>query len=150
MDPKRLYEIGRVQEVMFQAPWAIVVVRNGYLVGKWYGVPAFASSTFDICSYTRSLTATAFRLLFDDSHTHKLPNDAQTAMDSRAYDFIPAGHPLSDPRKEKILLRHLLSMTSGIPGEDRGIISLSVVPDQGEFESRSASKRRNSDFPQAP
>jgi CubicO group peptidase (beta-lactamase class C family) len=110
------------------------VVRNGYLVREWYGVPAFASSTFDIWSCSKSLTVTAFGLLFDYSRNHKLPNDAQIAMDSRAYDFIPAGHPFSDPRNEKIPLRHLLTMTSGIPGENRGIISLSVVPGQGEFE----------------
>jgi Beta-lactamase len=110
------------------------VVRNGYLVREWYGVPAFASSTFDIWSCSKSLTVTAFGLLFDYIRNHKLPNDAQIAMDSRAYDFIPAGHPFSDPRNEMIPLRHLLTMTSGIPRENRGIISLSVVPGQGEFE----------------
>jgi CubicO group peptidase (beta-lactamase class C family) len=93
-----------------------------------------ASTTFNIFSCTKSFTATAFGLLFEDSRNHKLPNDAQVDLESRAYDFIPTGHPLSDPRKEKILLKHLLSMTSGIPGEDRGLIGVSAVPGQGEFE----------------
>lgn len=134
MDPKQLNVIGHVQHVIFQGPWAIVVIRNGYLVWETYGVPAFPSSTFDIWSCTKSLTATAFGLLFNDSRNHKLPNNVQINLESRAYDFIPAGHPLSDPRKEKILLRHLLTMTSGIPGQNTGIIGLSVKPGQGELE----------------
>lgn len=64
MGPKRLDVIGHVQQVIFEGPWAIVVVRNGYLAWEAYGVPAFPSTTFDIWSCTKSLTATAFGWLF--------------------------------------------------------------------------------------
>ena len=55
-------------------------------------------------------------MFFDDSRNHKLPGDVKIDLESKAYDFIPEGHPLTDPRKEKILMKHLLTMTSGIPG----------------------------------
>jgi CubicO group peptidase (beta-lactamase class C family) len=55
-------------------------------------------------------------------------------LDSPAYDFIPKGQPPSDSRKAKIQLKHLLSMTSGIPGEDEGVVGIAVAPGRGEFE----------------
>ena len=133
MDPKRLDILGHWHNVLFEGPWQIVVIRHGYIVREWLS-GVYPSTTFNIFSCTKSFTATAFGLLFEDSRNHKLPNDAQVDLESRAYDFIPAGHPLSDPRKEKILLKHLLSMTSGIPGVKRGLIGEPAVPGQGEFE----------------
>jgi len=133
MDPARLEVVGHTHNVNFEPPWRIVVVRHGYIVREWLA-GGYASTTFNIFSCTKSFTATAFGLLFDDSRNHELPNDAQVDLESRAYDFIPAGHPLSDARKEKIRLKHLLSMTSGIPGEAHGVLGVATVPGQGELE----------------
>lgn len=84
MDPKRLEVIAHAQHVNFQGSWAVVVIRNGYLVWETSGVPVFPSSTFDIRSCTKSLTATGYGLLFEDSRNHKLPNDMQIDLESRA------------------------------------------------------------------
>ena len=84
-------------------------------------------TTFDVWSCTKSATGIAYGLLLDDSRNHRLPKDAQIDLDSQAYSFIPEGYPLTDPAKEKIKLRHLLSMTSGIPGEDHGIEGFAVT-----------------------
>src|SRR2546421_238946 len=76
----------------------------------------------------------AYGMLLEDSRRHRLPQETQIELDSRAYSFVPEGRPLSDPRKEAIALRHLLSMTSAIPGEDHGLIGLAVSPGGGEYE----------------
>lgn len=134
MNPERLDLIGQAQAQLYGGPWQIVIVRNGYLVREWFGVPAMPATTFDVWSCTKSATGIAFGLLFDDSRNHKLPGHQELDLESAAYDFIPEGHPLSDPRKSKIKLKHLLSMTSGIPGESRGLLGIAVLPGNGEFE----------------
>jgi CubicO group peptidase (beta-lactamase class C family) len=134
MDPERLNLSGQAQTQLYSGPWAIAIVRNGYLVREWFGVPAMPATTFDVWSCTKSATGIAFGIMLDDSRNHKLPGDQKIDLESTAYDFIPEGHPLSDPRKDKIKLKHLLSMTSGIPGESHGLLGLAVVPGNGEFE----------------
>ena len=134
MDPDKLQLIKEKQLALFQGPWQILIIRNGYLVSEWYGVPAMPTTTFDGWSSTKSSTGIAFGLLLDDSRNHKLPHDAQITLDTPIYDHVPEGLPLSDPGKKEILLRHILSMSSGIPGEDHGLIGLSSAPGGGDFE----------------
>ena len=81
------------------------------------------------------LSSLAFGLLFEDSRQGKLPDGASVDLDAWAYDYIPEGHPLTDPRKAEIRLRHLLSMTSGIPGESTGIAAIPTEAGVGPFEA---------------
>ena len=134
LDPEKLTLVGRQNTALYAGPWVLLVVRHGYIAGEWMGVPAMPQTTFDVWSCTKSATGIAYGLLIDDSRHHRLPHDAQIDLDSAAYSFIPEGYPLSDPAKEKIKLRHLLSMTSGIPGEDHGIVGIPVKPGGGEYE----------------
>lgn len=134
MNPDRLDLIKERQLQLYSGPWQIVIVRKGYLVAEWYSVPAEPTTTFDGWSATKSATGIAFGLLMEDSRNHKLPHDAQIDLDTPIYDYIPEGFPLSDPEKKKIKLRHLLSMTSGIPGEDHGLLGLSTAPGGGDYE----------------
>jgi CubicO group peptidase (beta-lactamase class C family) len=134
MDPQRLNLIRDQQLQIFAGPWSIVIVRHGYLVAEWFGVPTMPHTTFDVWSCTKSATGVAFGLLLDDSRHHKLPHDAQITLDTPVYDFVPEGRPLSDPEKQQIKLRNSLTMTSGIPGESRGLIGLAVAPGSGEYE----------------
>lgn len=134
MDPRRLNLIGQAQLELYGGPWAIAIVRNGYLVREWFGVPTMPATTFDVWSCTKSATGIAFGMLFEDSRNNKLPNGQRIDLESTAYDFIPEGRPLSDPRKGQIKLKHLLSMTSGIPGESQGLLGIAVAPGSGEFE----------------
>jgi CubicO group peptidase (beta-lactamase class C family) len=134
MDSRKLDLIGQAQAQVFGGPWAIVIVRKGHLVREWFGVPAMPATTFDVWSATKSATGIAFGLMFEDSRNHKLPGNLKIDMESTAYDFIPEGRPLSDPRKDKIKLKHLLSMTSGIPGQSQGLLGIAVAPGNGEFE----------------
>jgi CubicO group peptidase (beta-lactamase class C family) len=134
MDPDQLDLIKERQLQLFAGPWQIVIIRNGYLVAEWYGVPAMPTTTFDGWSATKSSTGIAFGLLMDDSRNHKLPHDAQIDLDTPVFDYVPEAFPLSDPEKKGIKLRHLLTMTSGIPGENHGLIGLSAAPGGGDFE----------------
>lgn len=134
MDPRRLHLIAEAQSQTYAGPWAIAIVRKGYLVGEWFGVPTMPATTFDVWSCTKSATGIAFGMLFEDSRDNKLPGNVKIDLDSPAYDFIPEGRPLTDARKEQIRLKHLLSMTSGIPGEAQGLLGLAVAPGNGEFE----------------
>ena len=134
MNPEKLDKVGQTIIALYPGPWQLLVIRHGYIVREWMGVPAMPQTAFDVWSCTKSATGIAYGLLLDDSRNHQLPKDAQIDLESPAYSFIPKGYPLSDPGKEKIKLRHLLSMTSGIPGEDHGIIGIEVTPGGGEFE----------------
>src|ERR1700722_20929818 len=133
MDPQKLNLIRDQQLQVFQGPWSIVIIRHGYLVAGWFGVPAMPHTTFDVWSCTKSATGVAFGLLMDDSVHHKLPHDAQVTLDTPLYDFVPEVKPLTDPEKQNINLRHALTMTSGIPGESRGVRGLAVAPRRGGY-----------------
>jgi CubicO group peptidase (beta-lactamase class C family) len=134
MDPQKLAQVGRVTEALYGGPWALVVIRHGYLVREWFGVPAMPRTTYNVWSSTRSATGIAYGLLLDASRHHELSNNSQIDLDSKAYDFIPEDYPLTDPRKAQITIRQLLTMTSGIPGESHGLVGLQVMPGGGEFE----------------
>jgi len=95
----------------------VVIIRRGYLVAEWYengagrrlastSIPAPSRSPHGVRHFVRRCALRRLATAVD--------------LDSRAYAYIPAGHPLTDPRKEHITLRHLLSMSSGIPGESIG------------------------------
>lgn len=114
--------------------WSIVVIRHGHLVREFHTFNVLFPSRFDIWSCTKSFTSTAWGMLFEDSRNALLPGGVQVELDSKAYDFIPQGYPLSDSRKRDVTFRHLLSMTSGIGGEREGIVGIPTATGTGPFE----------------
>jgi CubicO group peptidase (beta-lactamase class C family) len=134
IDPGKL-ALAREYNAHFDASAAVVIIRHGYLVAEWYENSASASTRFDVWSCTKSFTSTAYGLLFEDSRHGWLPEGRIIDLESRAYDFIPEGHPLTDERKAAITFRHLLSMTSGIPGENAGIAAIPTRTGEGPFEA---------------
>ena len=112
-------------------PSSVVIIRRGYLVAEWHENGAGPETCFNIHSCTKSLTGTAYGMMFDDVRRGRLA--AAADLDSPAYAYIPAGHPLTDPRKERITLRHLLSMSSGIPGESIGAYGVRTAPGINPF-----------------
>lgn len=135
MNPDQLDLLRQRQEFLYGGDsWAVVIIRHGYLVREFYTFNVLIPTRFDIWSGTKSFTGTAWGLLLDDSRQNRLPNGQQVDLDSPAYAYIPAAHPLTDPRKERITIRHLLTMTSGIPGEGMGLIGMPTATGQGPFE----------------
>jgi CubicO group peptidase (beta-lactamase class C family) len=134
LDPD-LLQIACEENARFDASSGVAIVRNGYLVAEWYENSALTTTRYDIWSCVKSFTSTAYGLLFDDCRQGKLPPEKVVDLESFAYPHIPEGYPLSDPRKARIRLRHLLSMTSGIPGEDFGIAAIPTEAGVGPFEA---------------
>jgi CubicO group peptidase (beta-lactamase class C family) len=133
MDAARLALIGELFD-RSEATCSVVIIRNGYLVAEWHENSAL-TTRYDIWSCVKSFTGTAYGLLFDDCRQGILPPERAIDLDTPAYRFIPEGHPLTDPRKAQITFRHLLSMTSGIPGERYGIAAIPTETGVGPFEA---------------
>jgi CubicO group peptidase (beta-lactamase class C family) len=135
MDPDLLdLALQRHEFIYGSESWGIAVIRHGYLVQERYTFNVLPHSRFDIWSGTKSFTGTAWGLLLEMSRQNQLPGGIHVDLDSPAYQFIPEGYPLTDPRKERILFRHLLTMTSGIPGEASGVYGMPTATNVGAFE----------------
>ena len=134
IDPDKL-PLARAWNAQFPVASAVVIIRRGYLVAEWYENGALPNTTFNIYSCTKSFTGTAYGILFDDGRQYRPSAGQAVDLNSPAYSHIPAGYPLTDPRKELILFRHLLSMTSGIPGESIGIYGIPTASGINPFEA---------------
>ena len=134
MDAERLELAFEEQHNFYSDSSAIVILRNGYLVRESYSFNVLVPTRFDIWSGTKSFTGTAWGLLLDDSAQGRLPAGHCIDLDTPAYQFIPEGFPLTDNRKELITIRHLLTMTSGIPGASLHVVGIPTSTGCGPFE----------------
>jgi CubicO group peptidase (beta-lactamase class C family) len=126
LDPAAL-ETARAWNAAHGVPTALVVIHRGALAAEFYEHGATPETTFNVYSCSKSFTGTAYGILFGERA------DASPALP--AYPLIPAGYPLTDPRKAEITLRHLLSMSSGIPGESIGVYGVRVPEGADPFEA---------------
>jgi CubicO group peptidase (beta-lactamase class C family) len=135
LDPGQLDLVAQQQTFLHGGDsCGFVVIRHGWLAREYYTFNVLVPTRFDIWSGTKSFTGTAWGLLLDESRNGRLPPGRQVELDSPIYPFIPEGYPLSDPRKERITVRHLLSMTSGIRGERYGLSGVPTRTGDGPFE----------------
>jgi len=135
IDPDKLEIAWQLNQFFHPNPSAVVVIRHGYLVAEWSTFSVLPHTKFNIWSCTKSFTATAFGILFEDIRQDRIPGTGEVSLDSLACSFVPEGQPLTDALKSKITLRHLFTMTSGIVGENGGIASISIGgTDYGPFE----------------
>ncbi|MEJ2169990.1 MAG: serine hydrolase, partial [Desulfobacterales bacterium] len=134
MDSEKLELAFQEQQCFYSDSSSIVIIRNGYLVREFYSFNVLVPTRFDIWSGTKSFTGTAWGLLLEDSARERLSTEQCIDLDSPAYQFIPEGFPLTDPRKELITIRHLLTMTSGIPGSSMHVVGIPTSADCGPFE----------------
>ena len=112
----------------------IIVIKDGLLVKEYYSFMTLPGSRFDVWSCTKSFTGIAWGLLLEESKNGTLPNNIQVNLDSFAYSFLPESFKITDKRKEKITIGHLLSMTSGIPGENQLVFGIPPRDNNGPFE----------------
>ena len=93
---------------------ALLVVRNGYLVLEHYRSPEYYGRAYrhPAKSITKSVTSAVIGIVRGQG---SLP-----PLDSRLADLLPAHADLidRDPRKQKITLHHLLSMTAGFDWDE--------------------------------
>jgi CubicO group peptidase (beta-lactamase class C family) len=97
----------------------LLVIRHGFIVGEWYK-DCERASPFNIYSCSKSYTSLAFGLLLADIEAGKTGSAKHLTLDTKVFtpEYLPEALPLTDPRKAEITLRHLLTMTSGIGGEE--------------------------------
>jgi CubicO group peptidase (beta-lactamase class C family) len=103
------------------APHGVVVVRHGalvyeqYFAGDMYGyvVPYNANTLHDIASITKGVSALLIGIAFDRGWLSDL--------DAPILSFFPEYADLRTPEKDRITLRHLLAMTSGLDWPERAI-----------------------------
>ena len=127
MDPAQLRLAAEFNALQASTTSSVVVIRHGWLVAEYYEVSALATTRYDVWSATKSFTSTAYGVLFGERR--------DVGLDTPVYEHIPEGHPLTDARKERITFRHLLTMTSGIPGESVGIGAVPTRTGVGPFEA---------------
>jgi CubicO group peptidase (beta-lactamase class C family) len=99
-------------------PHGVVVVRHGALVYEQYfedvfSPPRNASTQHDIASITKGVVALLVGIAFDRGWLSDL--------DTPVISFFPEYTDLRTPEKERITLRHLLAMTSGLDWPERAI-----------------------------
>ncbi|GAB3912579.1 serine hydrolase domain-containing protein [Microlunatus endophyticus] len=129
MDQQRLDLMGSFQTFLNDGTgYGIVVVRHGWIAGEYYAKNARPGTRIHVHSVTKAVTSLAFGHLLASGA-------ADLDLDTAAYDLLPDGIALSDPRKAGVTIRHLLSMTSGIRGESCGIFgTYAATPAGGELE----------------
>lgn len=132
MDLARL-QAARAWNRQYPVPSSLVIIRRGYLVAEWHEHGAHAGTSYNIHSCSKSFTGTAYGILFGMARRGELSGDI--GLDTPAYAHIPEGYPLSDPRKAQVTLRHLLSMSSNIPGEDAGLFGVQAAADVNPFDA---------------
>ncbi len=91
---------------------SIVVIKDGYIIAEKYFDPNYtADSLHPVFSITKSITATAFGIAFDDGLINRLEDSA--------ISFFPE-YTLENPSdfKSTINLRHLLTMTAGFDWQE--------------------------------
>ena len=111
-----------------------IVIKDGLLVKEHYSFMTLPGSRFDVWSCTKSFTGIAWGLLLEESKNGTLPDNIKVNLDSFAYSFLPESFKITDKQKEKITINHLLSMTSGIPGENQLVFGIPPRDNNGPFE----------------
>lgn len=121
-------EIARVREVagldwnrlreawdysrQFGGPSRVVVIRHGWIAGEW----STEEQVRGIASCTKSLTSLAVAKLCELSATGK--TRLAIHFDDPAWKYLPPSWAEQDPGRKAILIKHLLTMSSGLDPYD--------------------------------
>ena len=95
-----------------EGPWAVVVIRRGYIVAEWLGVPVLPSTTFDVWSCTKSFTSLVIGMLIEDGRRGDSATGDLLELNRRVHDFLPDVPVPSHPGRFEIEIGHLLSMSA--------------------------------------
>lgn len=135
MEKARLSQLFELQDFLLGGQtFSLVVIRGGHLVAEHHSFMGLASSRYDVWSCTKSFTSIAWGMLLADSRAGQLPGGVQIDLDSPAYAHLPPELAVCDAPKSEITIGHLLSMTSGIPGEAHGLYGVPTATGTGPFE----------------
>lgn len=106
--------------------FAAVVIRPGYIVLQVERGNSAVTDSRRVASVSKAVCATVLAIASDWSQRGRTPR--RMTFGDRAFNFIPWGQPLSDPRKARITIKQLLNHTSGICPEATG------APNDGSWD----------------
>ena len=122
-DADELAEVERMVAEAYTSVRSILVVRDGVLVYERYWNGADASDGHDVRSVTKSVVSALVGIALDGG--------AMDGLDQTLGDLLGDHLPTdADPRTAVVTVRQLLSMTSGLPADERGIAGDPTIYDQ--------------------
>jgi CubicO group peptidase (beta-lactamase class C family) len=92
----------------FSGSHSLLVIRHGWIAAEWHNF----TQPRGIASCTKSITGLAVARLLDMSDQGLLKK--KIGLDDFVYQYLPASWSQDEPARQKIQLRHLLTMTSGL------------------------------------
>ena len=113
-DAEELAEVERMVEENYTSVRSILVVRAGLLVYERYWQGLDAGDGHDVRSVTKSVVSALVGIALADGAIQSLDQTVGELLG----DHVP---PEADPRVADVTVRHLLSMTSGLPADDTSI-----------------------------
>jgi CubicO group peptidase (beta-lactamase class C family) len=117
-DPHKLASLKDWLLASDERDFAAVVIHNGYIVLEVERGNSAKTDARRVASVSKAICATVLAIAAEQSQRGATPK--KMSFDDRAFAFIPAALPLSDPRKQQITVRQLLNHTSGICPEAIG------------------------------
>jgi CubicO group peptidase (beta-lactamase class C family) len=92
----------------------LIVERNGVVVLEEYFRGRGPADAFDLRSVTKSVTSILIGIAMEEGLIRNL--------DQTVGDYLGPAVPELDPQKARISIRHLLTMTSGLPWRELGSV----------------------------
>jgi CubicO group peptidase (beta-lactamase class C family) len=126
LDPELVAELYANADEL-ETLYALLVVKNGYLVAEGYFNEGSVEQKARVQSVTKSVTSALVGIALDQG--------CLSSVDQKMIDFFPdvAGR-ITDRRKEQITIRQMLQMRAGYPSEEsdqdlwEGLLSGRYVP----------------------
>jgi CubicO group peptidase (beta-lactamase class C family) len=111
MDPAVLDDLDSIVPDSYPQVRSVLVVRHGYLVDERYWQGVDASDGHNSFSVTKSFVSALVGIALRDHHLKGLDQTVEELL----ADHLPAD---TDPRLRRVTVRQLLTMTSGLAGDD--------------------------------
>ena len=100
----------KIMSKQFRGIHSLLIVKNGILVHEAYFENYQRSSLHTVYSITKSVSSTLIGIAMDRSLIH--------SVDDTVLSFFPQ-YSIQDANKQKIKLRHLLTLTSGLSWDEK-------------------------------
>jgi CubicO group peptidase (beta-lactamase class C family) len=114
MDPAVLDDLDAIVPPGYPSVRSVLVVRHGYLVVERYWQGVKAGDGHDVRSVTKSFVSALVGIALRDQHLRGLDQTVEELL----ADHLPA---TADPRLRRATVEQLLTMTSGLAGDDASL-----------------------------
>jgi CubicO group peptidase (beta-lactamase class C family) len=111
MDPAVLAQLDTIVPASYPQVRSVLVVRHGYLVAERYWRGVDAGDGHNSFSVTKSFVSALVGIALAEGHLEGLDQTVEELL----ADHLPAG---ADPRLRRVTVAQLLTMSSGLAGDD--------------------------------